>query len=316
MAITGKRSVRTTTGRRAGVPWLLLMFRLPARAASQRVNVWRKLQKFGALGWRNSGYILPNTPAHLEKLQWLRAQVLKSGGEASVAEVARMDGTPDRNLVAAFNAARGREYDALADDLQQTLSAARNAPALLARLHQRFAEIREIDTFHCGRRAATEALLRRVEALGAVRENAHPRPTAGFRGRTWMTRPRPEVDRVGSAWLIRHFIDPRARFVFSTSPATHPGALRFDMFEGEFTHVGEDCSFETLCKQFRLRDRRLRTLAQIVHDADLKDNKYGRPEGIGFEQVFKGWGQGPWRDAEILKKGFEMFDGLYRMLPQ
>ena len=312
MAITTRRPARPA----GSVPWLLLMFRLPARAASRRVTIWRKLQKCGALGWRNSGYLLPHTAANLERLQWLRAEILKSGGEASVAEVVRMDGTSDRALTAEFNALRSREYLTLADQLEHALQAAHTPPAALARLQQRYAEILSTDAFRCPRRGAAESLLRRLEARSARRDARPARAPQGYRGRTWMTRPRPEVDRVGSAWLIRHCIDPRARFVFAADPAAHPGALRFDMFDGEFTHVGEDCTFETLCKQFRLRERRLQTLAQIVHDADLKDAKFGRPEGIGFEQVFKGWGQGAWSDAAILKKGFEMFDGLYHMLPQ
>ncbi len=138
--------------------------------------------------------------------------------------------------------------------------------------------------------------------------------TDEYRGRIWMTRPRPEVDRVGSAWLIKHFIDPKARFAFSSDPHTYPGAIRFDMFEGEFTHVGDNCTFETLLKRFELRDRRLRLIAQIVHDADLDDDKFGRAGGRAIDLIFKGWARTDWPDEEILKKGFVLFDGLYLSL--
>src|SRR5438132_1164669 len=135
-------------------------------------------------------------------------------------------------------------------------------------------------------RKEAEQLMKELEARargsGAEGTGSH-RKTGAYRGRVWQTRPRPEVDRVGSAWLIQHFIDPKARFVFSGEPESSPDAVRFDMFGGEFTHVGDDCTFETLMKRFKLRDKRLKEIAQIIHDGDLDDNKFGRPEGKAIE---------------------------------
>src|SRR5260370_34224417 len=123
---------------------------------------------------------------------------------------------------------------------------------------------------------------------GTLTTADHRKP-AEYRARTWQTRPRPEVDRVGAAWLILHFIDPKAKFVFSSDPDEHPGAIRFDMFGGDFTHMGEDCTFETLLKRFSLRDKRLRQIAQLVHDADLDDNKFARPEIKAIALIHTRW---------------------------
>jgi hypothetical protein len=301
-------------------PWLLFIFRLSARRASQRVSIWRKLQKYGALSWKNSAYILPHSPANSEKFHWLAAEVRKANGEAWVVEVARIGGCSDRELIGLFNEVRARNYGALIGDTRLALRpAARVAPRrALARLNRRLREIQAIDAFECPRHREAESLLKELEARSA---SARPRPSlagptkpSAFRRQVWMTRPRPEVDRVASAWLIRNFIDPEARFVFAADPDAHPRAIRYDMFEGEFTHVGDQCTFEVLLNQFELNDKRLRRIAQIVHDADLDDGKYGRPEGRSVDLVFKGWAKMGWRDEEILKQGFKLYEGLYKSL--
>ncbi len=313
----------TITSRGRTVPWLFFIFHLPGWRASERVTIWRKLQKYGALTWKNAAYILPHTASNLEKLQWLAAEVRKYRGEASVVEVARIEGTSDKALRALFNDARARDYQALIEDTRFALrpSGQHNGAVprgALARLNRRLGEIVGVDVFACPRRKEAEALLKQLEAQSRQARAQVPAPearkTSQVRSRTWMTRPRPEVDRVASAWLIRHFIDPRARFVFSSDPHAHPGALRYDMFEGEFTHVGDNCTFEMLLKRFELRDRRLVALAQLVHDADLEDNKFGRPEGRALDLIFKGWGRKGVPDAEILRRGFELYDALYLTL--
>jgi hypothetical protein len=305
-----------------GTPWLVFMFMLPSRCASQRVKVWRKLQKYGALPWRQSAYLLPYTHANLEKFHWLAAEIAKHRGQASTLKVARIEGTPDRQIMAMFNAARAKDYERLICDLRLALRAAagRSRPQLagtFARLNYRMSEITAIDEFGCGRRKEAETLLKEVERRTRsepLERNGRAKKASEYRGRVWMTRPRPGVDRVASAWLIRNFIDPKARFVFSSDPNTRAGAVRFDMFEGEFTHVGEDCTFETLLRRFGLRDRRLRLIAQIVHDADLADNKFGRPEGKAIDLVLIGWVKMDWPDQEILRRGFELYDALYLTL--
>jgi len=128
------------------------------------------------------------------------------------------------------------------------------------------------------------------------------------------TRPRPEIDRVGSAWLIRRFIDPEATFVFSKDAGDYPEAIPYDMNDVEFTHHGEDCTFETLVKRFKLTDKRLETISEMIHDADLEDDKFQRAECVGIDLMLKGFALMGLVDAEILSRGFEAFDALYAAL--
>lgn len=312
---------RAKEGEQSGT-WLLLMFYLSARKASKRVSIWRKLQKYGALNWKHCAYILPLNSSNLEKFHWLAAEVQKYQGDASVIEVTRIHGYSGKQMMTQFNGARVPQYESLIRDVRLALRAAASrsrSQQLLtfSRLNRRLAGLNVIDFFGCGKRKEAEELIRDLENLargpGTLTPENHKKP-GNYRGRVWQTRPRPEVDRVGTAWLVRHFIDPKAKFVFSSDPEEFPGAIRFDMFGGDFTHLGEDCTFETLLKHFALRDKRLKQIAQLIHDADLEDNKFGRPEGKAIELITKGWGKMKWSDEEILRKGFELFDALYLTL--
>jgi hypothetical protein len=299
--------------------WLFFMFQLSARRASKRVNVWRKLQKYGALNWDNCAYVLPLDSSGLEKFQWLATEIRKYGGEASVIEVPRIHGCNHSQIVARFNKARASQFATLIRDARLTLrgAASRSKPQQLldfSRLNRRLGDLKAIDFFGCGKSEEAEGLVNELQSRARGRETrggGEPKEIGEYRGRTWQTRPRPEVDRVGSAWLIQHFIDPKARFIFSADPEAYPDAVRFDMFGGEFTHEGDDCTFETLLKRFRLRDKRLDQIAQIIHDGDLEDNKFGRAKGKALELITKGWAKMDCSDEEILRKGFELFDALY-----
>ncbi|HXE89527.1 MAG TPA: chromate resistance protein ChrB domain-containing protein [Terriglobales bacterium] len=305
----------------AQAPWLLLMFRLPARQASRRVEVWRKLRRYGALPLRSSGYVLPNTPAGREHFEWLAASIRRARGEASVVQVHAIDDLPSEELRRRFLEASTREYEQLLRHLRQAAAAPRkSAGGKLTRLRQRLQQVVAIDFFSNPLRSRVEAALTRAESAAA---GSPPPSTAGgrrdrkeYRRRTWMTRPRPGIDRVASAWLIRRFIDPEARFVFGDDPARHPKAVPFDMFQGGgFGHRGDDCTFETLQKEFGIRDPRVSALAQIIHDADLGDEKFGRREGEGVERVLLGWAQQDVSDDELLRRGIDLMEGLYRALP-
>ena len=141
------------------------------------------------------------------------------------------------------------------------------------------------------------------------------RKSAEYMNCSWMTRTRPGIDRVSSAWLIRRFIDPKARFVFGAEASSHPDAIPFDMFCPEgFGHRGADCTFETLCKQFSIRDASVKRIAQIIHDADLGDEKFGRPEGLGLDRVLNGWAKQDLPDDELLQRGMDLIEGLYESL--
>lgn len=300
--------------------WLLLLYTLPAAKASGRVNLWRKLKKTGAYALKTSGYVLPDEPAHLERFQWLVQQVRDNGGEATLARVTKIEGLTDDDLAGFFNEARAQDYNALIKPLNELIAGngrkARDGLVEgLARLQREFQELRAIDYFGCPIAHRVEMLLQRALRVTEPRAKANsPLDMKRFQRRIWLTRPRPEIDRVGSAWLIRTFIDPRARFVFAAKLTAHPDAIPYDMMDVEFTHHGEDCTFETLLKRFAIADPAAHRIGEMIHDADLEDGKFQRSECYGLDLLFKGWARLGLNDAEILAKGFACFDALHASL--
>lgn len=299
--------------REESAPWLLLMFSLAAKQASQRVEVWRKLKKYGSLPLRTSGYLLPNTPENQERFEWLAAAIRKYKGQASVAQVHAIDDLPAEKLKQKFVEARSRDYE----DLIRAIRKAKHEPGEIARFRRRLQEIAAIDFFNSPLRSRAEVLLESADSIGKSKTI----PTSGRKARKeyvdriWVTRPRPGIDRVSSAWLIRRFIDANARFVFASDPIHQPEAVPFDMFQGGgFGHRGDDCTFETLRKEFAIRDPKVEVIAEIIHDADLSDEKFGRSEGSGLDRVLIGWAQQGISDDELLRRGMELIEGLYRSL--
>jgi hypothetical protein len=299
--------------------WLLLLYALPSRCKAERVSLWRKLKKFGAVQ-KTSAYILPDEPAHRERFQWLAKQVLDSGGEATLVQAQKIEGLPDEQIINLFHVERANDYKGLIVEAQalakKTKRAVPEFEAEVERLRRRFQELRAIDYFDCPSGHDAEMLLNRVATRFKKSTDAktHPLNKADYTGRTWLTRPRPEIDRVGSAWLIKKFIDPEARFVFALRPGDSPNAIPYDMPDVEFTHQGEDCTFETLLKRFHFSNPRLQMIGEMIHDADLEDGKFGRTECMGIDLVLKGFATQALADEEILTKGFSMFDGLYSAL--
>ena len=296
--------------------WLLLMYRLPSSRASQRVEIWRKLQRYGALPLRSSGHVLPESEANQEKLEWLAAAIRNYRGDASVVRVQGFDDLSDGQLEKLFIEARARDYEALGREAKSFLRRASRPPGGLVRLRRKFQEIEAMDYFANPIRGKIEALLAQADQDNATaRRKGSGEKLKKHRNRIWMTRPRPGIDRVSSAWLIRHFIDPKARFVFGNDPGARPDAIPFDMFStAGFGHRGEDCTFETLCKEFAIRDRKVKRVAEIIHDADLEDEKFGRAEGIGLDATLKGWATQDVSDDELLRRGMELIEGLYHGL--
>ncbi len=298
--------------------WLLLVFSLPLKQASKRVEVWRKLQRYGALQLPSSGYILPNHPANLERFEWLAALIRKYKGQASVLEVQSIDDMPSERLIKLFNEARARDYESLMRESKKMLPAKTvSDPRRLARMRQRFREIIAIDFFNSPLRSRVENLLERAKEAGddEVRTKRGKRSTKEYVARIWITRHRPGIDRVSSAWLIKTFIDPKAKFIFGSAPAAHPDAIPFDMFHAEgFGHRGDDCTFETLVKEFGIADPKVVTISQMVHDADLGDEKFAHPEGAGLDRVLIGWAQQGVSDEELLHRGMQLMEGLYHAL--
>jgi hypothetical protein len=300
-------------------PWLLLVFSLPTRRASQRVGVWRKLQRLGSVSLGNSGYLLPNDSSNRERFEWLATAIRGYRGSASVVEVQSIDNFSGSQIVDRFVKARTQDYQELLRELRRfsSVSLAKRSAARIGRLRQRFQEVMAIDFFHSPLRERVEELLDHLQCDGQsfpASLDTGEVARKNYRGRVWITRPRPGVDRVTSAWLILRFIDPKARFLFATKNQLPRNAVPYDMYQGGFGHHGDDCTFETLQKAFRIRDRRVSVMAKVVHDADLGDQKFGRAEGLGLDAVLIGWGRLGLPDREILERGIQLAEGIYSSL--
>src|SRR5712664_3662625 len=302
------------TNGKGGTPWLLLTFSLPTKRASQRVEVWRKLQRYGAVPLGNSGYLLPNNPTNQERFEWLATAIRKYAGEASVVKVQSIDNLSAPQLVGRFAEARAREYQELIRELQKlsSIPPQKRASGRLRRLRARFREIVEIDFFNSPLQKRVEELLTGADSSPTPEGEAATIKPREYMGRVWVTRPRPGIDRSASAWLIRRFMDKKARFTFGPEEHVPRKAVPFDMFRGGFGHRGEDCTFETLQKTFRIRDKKVGVIGQIIHDADLLDERFGRREGFGVDEVLNGWAKQGVADNELLKRGIQLIEALYR----
>jgi hypothetical protein len=270
----------------------------------------------GSVSLGNSGYLLPNDASNRERFEWLATEIRSYHGSASVVQVQSIDNFSAAQIVKRFVEARTKDYEELLRELRQfsSISPAKRLAARIGRLRQRFQEVVAIDFFHSPLRPRVEELLDRLQDQGkssAASSETGEVVRKNYRGRVWITRPRPGVDRVTSAWLIRRFIDPKARFVFATRDALPRNAVPYDMYQGGFGHRGDDCTFETLQKVFRVRDHKVSLIAQIVHDADLSDEKFGRAEGFGIDKVLTGWNRLGLSDREILERGIQLAEGLY-----
>lgn len=277
--------------------WLVLMSSLPARAGTARVALWRRLKKIGALPVNTGAHVLPCSDERHEDFTWLAQEIRKAGGTAHLVRTAEIEGIRAAELRRRFTEAADAAYDALID------RAAGDGD--LASIRAEAAEAAKIDFFGSTRAARLERHLRR-----AVPNAGRALRRADFRGKLWITRPRPHIDRVACAWLIRRFIDPKARFGFL--PARD--AIAFDMPDVDFTHHGDDCTFETLVKRFGIRDAAVGAIAEIVHDADIKDGKFGRPEAAGVDAAVRGLTRIQKNDSKVLDMGFTVFDSLFAQL--
>jgi len=298
--------------------WLLLLYSLPTNRNTERVAVWRRLKKMGAVQIKTSTYLLPDEPAQYEQFQWLAKQIRDYGGDSTLVRAQEIEGLTKDNVTSLFNAARDKEYSQLRKSLQSFIARRKKLDAELAaaeleRLTRQFRELRQIDFFDSARGHDIAMLLRRAEGPGRSRQ-LEVLDAKQYRGKIWLTRPRPEIDRVGSAWLISKFIDPKAKFVFAPIAQAVPDAVPFDMLDAEFSHHGNNCTFETLTKRFAISDKSVVKIGEMIHDADLDDARFQRVEAVGIDRVLKGWAKEGLPDEEILRRGFECFEALYSFL--
>jgi hypothetical protein len=298
--------------------WLLLLFSLPTNRNTERVAVWRRLKKMGAVQIKTSTYLLPDEPTQYEQFQWLAKQIRDYGGDSTLVRAHEIEGLTKERVIAMFNDARAKDYGELRKSLQSFIARRKKMDAEetvseLERLTRRFREVRAVDFFDSPRGHDVAMLLRRAEGPQRSRQ-LETLDVKLYQGKTWLTRPRPEIDRVGSAWLIARFIDRKPKFVFASTADAIPGAIPFDMLDAEFSHHGNYCTFETLTRRFAISDKSLVKIGEMIHDADLDDARFQRVEAVGIDRVLKGWAKEGLSDREILRRGFECFDALYAFL--
>ncbi|HUE82217.1 MAG TPA: chromate resistance protein ChrB domain-containing protein [Pyrinomonadaceae bacterium] len=320
--------------------WVLLIHQLPPKPTNLRVRIWRKLQKLGAVAIKNSVYLLPATEKAHEDFQWLKQEIESAGGEASVFKAASVEGATDQEIIAVFRKARDEEFAAITaefDGLTGTIREQSRGKHLSAgrlsrheseidKLHRELERIAGNDFFAAAGRAAAFAAYERCQkglraAQGPKAKASSPHAEGGrldvakYQGRRWVTRRNLHIDRLASAWLIKQFIDKRPRFYFVSDGETVEGAIPFDMFGAEFTHQGEDCSFETMLKRFGLGENNgLREIAEIVHEIDLKDDKFHRLEAEGLKAIIDGLSKLLRDDRKLLQQTGVVFDGLHALL--
>jgi len=306
--------------------WYLLIHQLPPRPIYLRAKIGNRLDRVGGLALKNSVYVLPERDECLEDLQWIAQEAVAGGGSAFLCRAELVEGVSDEALVGRFRKQAADAYEALKDEIAKALDEVRERDrkpvtgtqaGVLLRLKKRLEEISGIDFFGSPFRKEAEAMLRSLETkLNRGKRGGTPRvpaPLADLIGRTWVTRRDPRVDRLASAWLIRRFIDPGARFRFvgPLREARKKGELGFDFVGGDFTHEGDHCTFETLLARTGITDPALSEIAEIVHDVDLKDAKYGRPDAPGVRQLIQGLVHAHPEDEDRLASGFSLFDHLY-----
>ena len=296
--------------------WYLLVHQLPPRPLYLRAKIRQRLARVGAIALKSSVYVLPRREECLEDFQWIAEEARAGGGEAWICETRFLDRKVDEDLVRRSRAERDSEYRELSGEIRPGPRSV-EVSARLARIRKRLEEIAGIDFFGAQGRGAAEVLLeglqKRVERRNETMKGSKKTGTADLVGRTWVTRRGIKVDRISSAWFVRRFVDPKARFRFidPKSEAAQPTEIGFDMVGGEFTHEGNRCTLETLVRRTAVADAGLRPIVQIVHDIDLKDAKFGRPETAGVSQVLAGLFAATSNDQSRLERGFALFDDLY-----
>jgi hypothetical protein len=305
--------------------WCMLIHQLPPKPLYLRARIRQRLARVGALALKNSVYLLPNSESSVEDFQWIAEEAVAGGGEAFLCTAEFLGRPSDHEIEERFRRESAAGYEEISTQARELLRQVRRGGTVLSaedllsrtsRLKKRLGEVSAIDFFDAPERADAETLLGKIEtrlqAAGAQTTTAVER-FAELVGLTWVTRKGVHVDRMASAWLIRRFIDPAARFRFadSQSPEAAAGEVRFDTAGGDFTHEGDHCTFETLVARCGFSDPAVAQIAEIVHDIDLKDGKFGRVDAPGILQLVTGIALAHPEDLDRLDRGLALFDDLY-----
>lgn len=301
--------------------WYVLVHHLPPTPLYLRAKIRNRLVRVGALGLKNSVYVLPAREDCLEDLEWIAEEAVAGGGTAYVCRGEFLAGATADGLVAAFRAQAARALEPIALEATALLARRRNGKesdaaieTAVRRLRKKFDQAAAVDFFGSPAGQEVTAMFR---ALEPRRSAAAERIDGDFVGRTWVTRRGPKSDRMASGWLIRRFIDPAARFRFidPAREARRAGDVTFDMVGGDFTHEADRCTFETLVAKFKLGgDTALRAIGEIVHDIDLKEDRFGRPDTAGIRVLIDGIVRAVPGDDDRMRRGATLFDDLYASL--
>jgi hypothetical protein len=323
--------------------WILLIHQLPPKPTNLRVSIWRKLQKLGAISIKNSVYVLPFTDKTHEDFQWLKQEIEGLGGEATVFQAGAVEGATDSEIISLFRKQRNEEYAQMTAEVDGltglfreqkrgghlSITRINSCESELEKLHKELERIVAVDFFDAPNRLTATTAFERCRSLLQASQNRNQAATASaeakerainlsvYQGRRWVTRRNLFIDRLAAIWLIKRFIDKRPRFYFVTDGEIIEEAISFDMYEAQFSHRGEDCTFETMIKEFGLlSDAGLRAIAEIVHDIDLKDNKFNRLEAAGLNAIISGLADLLKDDRKLIQQALPVFDGLYRLFNQ
>ena len=295
--------------------WLLLLHQIPPKPSYFRAKVLRRLTQVGALPIKNSAYMLPVTDDTIEDFAWIGREISAAGGASWLFRVQLIEGMTQEQIEEAFRRLHEPELQAM---IEQTNALLEHAPHLsdesllsYRKIARRLEEVKRIDFFGSPLRDELEGLLRQFEEKGRTVTGMEKTKQGG---RVWITRKGVKVDRIASAWLIRRFIDPAATLHFVDSGHVHTaGELRFDMFSGEYTHRGDLCTFEVLVNEFGLgSDGALAAIGEMVHDIDLKEDRYQRPETSGFGRMIEGLCAQTAGDEQRVERGAVILDSLYQ----
>lgn len=307
--------------------WLLLIHQIPPKPNALRVKIWRRLQQVGAVAIKQSVYAMPFSEQSREDLSWILKEIVGGGGDGSISEARFVEGLTDEQVMALFQNARKSDYEKIIQDASLLITEwssgqndsqdpAARGPAQVSRLRRRLDEVGAIDFFQAPEWGTAEILIKDLAARLSGQTSAAATVKDGLdnlKGKTWVTRKNLFVDRIACGWLIRRFVDNAAvfKFVDATPYAPAPDEFRFDMFDGEYTHEGDRCSFEVMIQRLQLQDRALVPLAEVVHDIDLKDTKYDRSETDGFNALLTGLVASRPNDDQRMAEGYRLFENLY-----
>lgn len=307
--------------------WLLLIHQIPPQPNALRVKIWRRLQQVGAVAIKQSVYVMPLSGQSREDLSWTLREIVEGGGDGSISEACFVEGLSDEQIVRLFRNARRSDYEKLIQEINNLFgdqysgqsdpkAPSSKGPLQLSRFQRRLDDIKMIDFFHSPERTTAENLLTDLKNhlfRQSPPENFRRMVFGNWSGKTWVTRQNIFVDRIACGWLIRRFVDSSAVFKFVPEPqyTPEPDEIQFDMYDGEFTHEGDQCTFEIMIQRLQLTDHALGPLAEVTHDIDLKDRKFAHSETDGFCALLTGLVAAHPDDDRRMTEGYRLFENLY-----